>query len=293
MAAAISYWALLSLFPLALVVAALARPFIDTGAITDALTSVAARNISLTPEGEAQLHDVLADILAGATGFGVVAVVGLIWSALGMFTAVRAGVNAAWGGHERRHFLRGRLLDLAFLGALGLLFVASVIASVLSRVLADVHIVELLRDGLLVRLAVTLSPAAVAALAFAAIYWRMPAVPVRLRDVWPGVLVATVGFEVAKWGFALYAARLSRYSEVYGSLSVVISFLVFVYLTASVLLYGAEVAAAWPGVRARRAQGPDPDGARPLPKQLRAFGAEQWRELREGRKERGREHDAP
>jgi membrane protein len=57
-------------------------------------------------------------------------------------------------------------------------------------------------------------------------------------------LFAAVAFELLKRGFAIYLAHFADYNVVYGSLGAVIAFLFFVYLAASVLLFGGELGAA-------------------------------------------------
>ena len=68
------------------------------------------------------------------------------------------------------------------------------------------------------------------------------------RHVWPGALVAAVGFEFVKNAFAIYLATFGNYDAVYGSLGAVTAFLFFVFLSANIMLFGAELAAEWPRV---------------------------------------------
>ena len=62
-------------------------------------------------------------------------------------------------------------------------------------------------------------------------------------------LVATIFFEILKNGFSFYLANFGRYDVVYGSLGAVVIFLFWTYLSATVLLLGAEVASEYPRVR--------------------------------------------
>ena len=80
------------------------------------------------------------------------------------------------------------------------------------------------------------------------VYWLLPNIEVRVRYIWPGALVAALGLELAKHGFAFYLGNFATYSVVYGSLWGVIALLTWVYLSANLLLFGAEVAAEVPHV---------------------------------------------
>jgi membrane protein len=93
-------------------------------------------------------------------------------------------------------------------------------------------------------------PLLIAVVIFAGLFRVVPARRQRLRDTWPGVLVAAVGYELAKSGFAIYLTHFADYGAVYASLGSVIAFLIFVFVAANVALLGAEVASEWRCVRA-------------------------------------------
>jgi membrane protein len=78
------------------------------------------------------------------------------------------------------------------------------------------------------------------------------------RYLWPGALVAAVGAELLKTGYAYYLAYFANYNLVYGSLGAVIGFMFLVYLTATVFLFGAELSAALPATAPVRSGEPAP-----------------------------------
>jgi len=92
-----------------------------------------------------------------------------------------------------------------------------------------------------------LASVAVTFVAFLFLYRFVPVVSVRMRDALAGALVACAGFNLAAGGFSIYISRLADFDEVFGSLSAVFVFLLVVYVAVEVLLFGASVAAAWPG----------------------------------------------
>ena len=61
--------------------------------------------------------------------------------------------------------------------------------------------------------------------------------------------MATTGFNLAALGFSIYIGRIANFDEIFGSLSAVFVFLLTVYVAVEVMLLGASVSAAWPGVR--------------------------------------------
>jgi YihY family inner membrane protein len=80
------------------------------------------------------------------------------------------------------------------------------------------------------------------------IYYFAPNTRVRLRDVWFGAILAAVLWQLALEGFSWYLRNVSSFS-VHGSIGAVVAFLVWVYLSAVILLYGVEVTASYAKVR--------------------------------------------
>jgi membrane protein len=78
---------------------------------------------------------------------------------------------------------------------------------------------------------------------------------VRWRGVWLGALIAGVLWEIAKLGFAWYLANFALLSMVYGSVGAVIAVMLWSYLSAAILLIGAEFAAVMTGARRREKTG--------------------------------------
>ncbi len=81
------------------------------------------------------------------------------------------------------------------------------------------------------------------------IYYYVPNAKVRLRDAFMGALVAGILWQIAFLLFSWYLRDLDRFTNTHGSIGAVIAFLVWVYASAVVLLYGAEVSAAFARLR--------------------------------------------
>ena len=94
------------------------------------------------------------------------------------------------------------------------------------------------------------------------IFYFVPNAAVRFRDVWVGAILTGLLWRVALAGFSRYVRDLHRFS-VHGSIAAVVVFLVWVYITAVILLYGVEVTAAYARLRRRR---PEEIPAAPTPR---------------------------
>ena len=247
-AAAISFHVLFSLFPLAiLLVSVLGLVLRDAGARDHVLRTVLDA-LPLSARGSADADRLLRSVTGGLTAIGLVSIPGLLWSASGVMAAIRSAVNAAWELDGGRPFLRGKLVDLLLVGSAGLLVLLSLgltvavrVVSELSRSAASALGPFAAGAGALAWLLGVLAPLALTFITFVFLYRVVPTTEVRLGDVWHAALLAAAVFEAAKNGFAVYLAHFGHYNAVYGSLGAVVAFLFFVYIGASVFLFGAEL----------------------------------------------------
>lgn len=83
-------------------------------------------------------------------------------------------------------------------------------------------------------------------LAFWALYVVVPNYHVRLRHGLIGSLIATVAFEIAKRGFAFFVTHFANYKAIYGAVAALPVFLIWVYLSWTIILAGAVVTATLP-----------------------------------------------
>ena len=252
-AAAISYYSLLSLFPLAILLAATFGLVVDDADARGRVITFVLDNVPLQRDaGATELSNLLRSVTADGRGFGLAAIVGLLLSASAVMGAVRQALNAAWDVEDARPPLQGKLIDLLLVLAAGLTIMVSLGLTFSVRLVASVgdHFGN---TGALAREAVLLGgqlvPALLLFVLFLLLYGLVPAAATGVRDAWPGALVAMLGVEAAKAGFTIYLQTVAHYGAIYASLGSVVALLVFVFITSNIFLFGAEVAAEWPAVR--------------------------------------------
>lgn len=277
LAASISYYALFSIFPAAIAMAAIFGLVVKDAQARNDVIDFLLDALPLTEEGGRRDLDSLLDGVTRNSGaLGVIGLVGILYSASALMSAVRNSLGAIWGEEHKRPPLTGKALDVLLILALGLLIALSLAAEIVRSFAVDLSGgLGFLGPALEAALDASgaLIPFVLSLIAFAALYRIVPARVHSLRDVWPGVLLAAIGYELAKGGFALYLENFGNYSAVYGSLGAVIAFMVFVYIAAIVFLLGAEFAAHWPPVRAGaydRPEGEEEEGA-PLRERVLGF----------------------
>lgn len=170
-----------------------------------------------------------------------------IWFASNGVEALRVGLNRAYGCVEHRSFLLLRLESIGFviIGALGLLTLGLfvVVAPVAWHwvVVAAPIAEDFERTFTLVRWAVTFIVLAGALLI--AHMW-LPSGRRSFAEVVPGILVTLTAWILGGVGFATYLTNFANYASTYAGLAGVMTALVFLYLIAAILLFGASLNAA-------------------------------------------------
>jgi membrane protein len=274
-AAAISFYALFGLFPIAILCVAVLGLVANDNEVRSKVVFFLLDNLPLTEdEGRRDLERLLFQVTRDVEGFGIVGILTLMFAASGVMGALRQGLNAAFNAQEVRPPVQAKLWDLCMVLAFGILITLSfaiTLADELRTTLSD-KADEAIRGagGIVTEVLVDAGkvvPLVVALFIFAGLFRLIPARRQRLRDTWPGVIVAAVGYEAAKYGFAIYLKHFADYGTVYASLGSVIAFLIFVFVAANVALLGAEFASEWRCVRAGQYDGP----GEPFSRQVRGF----------------------
>lgn len=275
-AAALTYFAMLSLFPGLLVGVSLLGLLGEASLASDAATYVAENGAD--PATAEVVKDSL-DKLFASSGSGVGLALGLslllgLNGASGAFAAAGRALNVVHAVAEDRSFVRRKLTDLGWTLLVILLFAVVLVALFLGGGIADslFGTVGLGSTAAAVWSIARWPVALLAALVgFAIIYAFAPDVEHRrLRWISPGAVVAVAVWILASIGFAIYVRGFSSYGAAYGAFGAAIVLLLWLYLTANAFLFGAELnvtierdAAAGRGGPPMVTPPPSPD--RPIP----------------------------
>lgn len=248
----IAYYALFSLFPLVLVVISLSSSVLAAEEIQRVVLELIERYF---PPAVDLVEENIEQVLATRNAIGILALLGLLWSASGVFTAMYRAVNRAWGNPKSKLFWTEKFYGLAVVLVVGLLLVTTTIYSLVVSVLQDWRVAFFgwqpsvdPRTAQLTTWLTTLVPPVVSVLTFMILYRTVPRNQVTWGDVWLGGLLAGLTWEAARLAYAWYLANFARYSLIYGSVGAIIGFLLYAYLSAMILLLGSEFTAqhmAW------------------------------------------------
>ncbi len=243
-AAAISYYAMFSLFPIIILVATFFGWFARG---TDLQTRVVDAIVNQLPPGAGFRSQVESVVKISSEQGGILSVIGLIgtlWTSGSLFSVLRRALNVAFDVPAARRFITGRLFDVLSVLAVGVLALLSLAATAAMGIVRAVS-ADLFRGPIVnVAWAVVffLFPFILSYCVFILIYGLIPNRRVHQRDLRVGALLAALGFEVVKLGFAVYVANFGSYQQVYGALGGVVAFLFFVYLESTIVILSAEIA---------------------------------------------------
>ncbi len=238
MAAGVAYYAVFSLFPLTLASIALASFILDDATIQQRLLEFLEEQLPGSGASDFVQDNIRA--IAHAHGaVGVVAVAALLWSGRAVFGAVHRVLNRAWKVSEPPHFVLYQVGQVTAAVLAALLFMSSTVFGTAGRVLAGANV---LFSPAPWETIFTVVPFFLSTPLFIVLYRFVPDTRVRWREAAWGGLIAGIGFEVTRTGFAYYLANISNLDVVYGSLTTVVILMLFLYIVSVILVWGAELA---------------------------------------------------
>lgn len=262
-AASIAYYALLSLFPFFLLALAILATVTGNDADRELVIGFVLRYF---PRQFEFVNTQLQAMQAAGLRLGVIGSILMVWAAMGVFSTITSAVNHAWGVEKQPSYLKHKLMAFIMLVTASLLLlVALLLVSAINVVEARWFEVIVTRaPGLLVLQgwAIKSASTVIFIVLVGLIFYFVPNAAVRFRDVWVGAILTGLLWRLALAGFSRYVRDLNRFS-VHGSIAAVVVFLVWVYISAVILLYGVEVTAAYARLRRRR---PDEIPAAPAPR---------------------------
>jgi membrane protein len=241
-AAGVTYYALLAVFPAIAALVSIYGLFADPGTIQEHLNTLS----GVLPGGALDIirEQVIriASQGGGTLGFGFIFGLGLsLWSSNAGMKAIFDALNIVYGEEEKRSFIKLNLLSLSFtLGAIAFILIALAGIIVLPIVLNFIG----LGSGTEWLVSLARWPILLIGVIFGlSLIYRFG--PSRDKAEWrwvtPGGIVAAVLWLAVSMVFSWYVANFGSYNETYGSLGAVIGFMTWIWLSTIVVLLGAEI----------------------------------------------------
>ncbi|APH58242.1 Ribonuclease BN [Granulibacter bethesdensis] len=261
--AAIAYYTVFSMSPVLVIVIAVAGTLFGEDAARGAIVSQLGGLMG--KQAAEALQAMIAS--AGRHGAGPIAtVIGigtLLITASGVFGEIQATLNVIWRAEPPRstvgQLVRVRLLSLGLVMTMGFLLMVSLVASAVLAAIGDWLDSFIPETRLLLQLANAAMSFFIIALIFGATYKILPDRVIAWRDVGMGAVTTALLFSVGKMLIGMYIGS-SNAATSYGAAGALVIMLLWVYYSAQIFLFGAELTRAYSDDRhARRQAGIAPD----------------------------------
>jgi len=237
--AALSYYAIFSVFPLILLLIVVIGTTLGPAAARNQIDG--ALRLFLPNSTASFLQDSIAETLELRGSFGLVAGITLLWSSLGFFSNLSSALTRTFRDPKGYNTWQSRLFGLAMMMALGVLVLASLATSLVFSLL---DLVIFYQNTSWISTGALIVPLSLSVAIFAFLYRFVPRRRVRWDAIWVAAFLGGGAWEGAKRVFAWYLDNLASYSLVYGSVATLIVLMLWVYLSGIIILLNAEVCVA-------------------------------------------------
>jgi membrane protein len=251
LAAAIAYFALLSLFPLTLLSISIASFYF--GLLMDQQQIVQKLEFIAPALGQL-LGNNINEIILARGPVSSIAFLALIWSASTFFFTLTQTLNGIWGNKRRSPVWKRRglaiLFVLTFVGPA--LFLASFAGSMIENLRTWLPVpISPIGGGISIVVAILLDVAL-----FMVLYIILPHGSSTWREVLPGAIGAGLLWGLAKKAFLLFVSTYISISNlVYGSVAAIVAFLLWAYLSGLIFLFGAFLSVSYYQLKQQQAAG--------------------------------------
>jgi len=237
-ASALAYASLLAIVPMVVLGFSVFTSFqafdAMAGTVSDALLEY------LLPTSQQAVQEYLGSVAEETTAISVFGIIGLLFTATALLNTVEEAFNDIWRITRARAWLSKFIVFWATLTLAPILIGASI--SITSYFTALPIIKDVAQGASLISDVPFLLPWLMSSLAMATLYCVLPNTSVPFRYAAVGGLVAGALFEWTKVGFAFYVTDVANYERLYGALSTLPIFLIWIYLIWVIVLLGSEIA---------------------------------------------------
>jgi membrane protein len=245
-ASSLAYTTLVSLVPTLAVALSLFKAMGGLESVRERLQELIIANLAVGAQAHVgdYLEKFIGNVNAGA--IGGVGVAGLFVTTVSLLSVIEDAFNRIWGvAVKRPYFQRFTIYTTLILFAPLLLGVSMSVTATVASASAVQQILAVVPFGAdALAMLARVIPLLLSALVFTLMYRVMPNTKIRNDSALIGGLTAAILWELLKVGYAVYSARAVNYSAIYGTLAAIPLFLLWIYLTWLVILFGAELAHA-------------------------------------------------
>ena len=244
-AASFAYYAFFSLFPLILLLVAIATLFVrDREQTSKEILALVDQYLPLADSDRGLLFNTVQGVIDHGLGAGLLGFLVLIWSSLRFSQALVIGINRAWALADYDWWK----LPLKNLLMTGILISAIVLGLVAP--LAFDKVAEFFDWGnVVVHVFTGLLPTLILFYSLLLFYILAPRRNVRFAVAWLPALLGTAALELAQYLFGIYLTRIAHLNAIYGAFGSIMALLLWIYLSGVIVIFCGCLTASSPEAR--------------------------------------------
>ena len=247
LAASLAFFTLLSFIPLVVLITA------SFGYIMESSEAAYQRVLELVtqiaPHSVSSIFPMINDLISLKFTAGWIGAVVLLWAGSRVFDILESALNRVWTLKQDRPFFKKTGLALILVPGMAIFLGASLGLSALYSVSKKVQLpwfnITLEDIPVLWNLLGNLIPVIVSIVGFYIVYKLIAATRVHPKDAFIGAMTAGILWEIIKRGYDYWVTNIWQVSTIFGGLGTLAVFVIWVYLSCMILLFGAEVAYNW------------------------------------------------
>lgn len=184
------------------------------------------------------------------TSLGAIGLVTLILTVVSLLGNIEEAFNVIWGVRETRSFYRkfSDYLSVVIIGPILLLAAVSITTSLQSQALVRWLLLKSYLGDLFLFL-FRLAPYVTIWLALVFLYIFIPNTRVRFKSALIGGIIAGTLWQLAQWGYIHFQVGVGKYNAIYGTLAILPVFMVWIYTSWLIVLFGVELVCAHQNIR--------------------------------------------
>ncbi len=242
-AAAFSFNAFFSLFPLMILLVTIASIFIKPHEAAQAAISYLGGYVPIDGEMRTKVFEVISGVLESRTRASVVALVMLVWTSLQCFSTLISVTNTAWGDAPYKWW-RLPLKSLALLALTAIPALLAMGLPVVGKLIQEAIFPDSVFRSWTYSVMIAVLPLSLSFLSLSVFYKLAPQRLVPWRQVWIAALFATGLLEIAQRLFVVYLTRFAALNALYGAFGGIMALLLWVYISGCIFIFGATICAA-------------------------------------------------
>jgi len=238
-AAAFAFYAFLSLFPLIILLVTIASAFFDPDKASQYVFAYIGNYVPLSEEMKIHIFNAIYGVIKAHKQVGVIAFLGLVWGSMQFLSALIRATNRARDAHIMYKWWKLPLKSITLLGLLLSAIFLGIVAPILARTTQEWLFPANVFFSWAYGLTVFFIPLLILFLSLSLFYKLAPLHHIRFAETWPSALFMTVLFLGVQSLFVFFLKNFFQVNVVYGTFGEIIAFLLWIYLSGCIFIFGA------------------------------------------------------